>query len=217
MSFLASLRLALAGFEEDEVEGLVFIEPGDGDDEDGTVPKAPAIIDDEPSVELFNLTDANATTTTVATTTIPPPSQVYTPAELHSFTLRPIADTFLEYNKSRAYGDKNRLKVDGDPSRQTLLTFNLTQFVEEASAEHNTTVSIAENTVGASLRLYPITSSPYGGKVSLLRNGCARRWDERDVSWTNAPSCIFRNNSDDVIAEFNHNISAYNWTWWHCP
>ena len=203
------------GTEENEIEGLVFVEPGDGDELDDTGPKAPALIDEETSVELFNLTDATNSTpdaTTATSTTIPPPSQVYTPAELHSFTLRPIADTFLEYNKSRAYGDKNRLKVDGDPSRQSLLTFNLTQFVEEASAEHSTTVSIADNTVGASLRLYPITSSTYGGKVSLLRNGCAHRWNEHDVSWTNAPSCIFRNNSDDVLAEFNHNISAYNWT-----
>ena len=203
------------GTEENEIEGLVFVEPGDGDELDDTGPKAPALIDEETSVELFNLTDATNSTpdaTTATSTTIPPPSQVYTPAELHSFTLRPIADTFLEYNKSRAYGDKNRLKVDGDPSRQSLLTFNLTQFVEEASAVHNTTVSVADNAVGASLRLYPITSSTYGGKVSLLRNGCAHRWNEHDVSWTNAPSCIFRNNSDDVIAEFNRNISAYNWT-----
>ena len=130
-----------------------------------------------------------ATTTTTTTDDTPVP---YIPTDLHKIYATPVADTWLEYNDTRAYGDRKRLRVDDEIQRITLLKFNL------APLRWKDTLHPEANIVGASLSLYSLAPAPYGGAIDLLEEGCGNEWEEKLVSWTNAPGCVFADTAQRV-------------------
>jgi len=138
------------------------------------------------STTSTNVTTTSSTRPANVTTTSSSP-KIYIPSTLLSTIVPTIADTWLdEPNADLNFGDKKRLKVDGLDPRATLLKFNLTSLDISAN-----------DIVGVSLRLYSLTYGPFGGKIDLLGNDC-NTWDEFDVTWNNAPSCVFQNNSELV-------------------
>mmetsp|Transcript_23920 Transcript_23920/g.51744 ORF Transcript_23920/g.51744 Transcript_23920/m.51744 type:complete len:597 (-) Transcript_23920:282-2072(-) len=129
-------------------------------------------------------TTTTTTTTTTPTTTTDDLPQIFIPGDLHNTILNPIADTWLEYNHTTAYGIRKRLKVDGQVERTTLLKFNMSSLLESG-------VTGQKDIVGARLRLFSLdTDSPFGGKIDILGQGC-NFWEERVISWVNAPNCVF--------------------------
>ena len=129
-------------------------------------------------------TSTTTTTTTTPTTTTDDLPQIFIPGDLYNTILNPIADTWLEYNRTTAYGDKKRIKVDGQVERITLLKFNMSSLLESG-------VTGEKDIVGARLRLYSLdTNSPFGGKIDILGTGC-NFWEEYTISWNNAPKCVF--------------------------
>ncbi|KAL7553589.1 hypothetical protein ACHAWF_016888 [Thalassiosira exigua] len=122
-----------------------------------------------------------------------------------SLSLTPIEDTWLEFNDTDVYGEKMRLKVDGEPTRTTLLKFDMSELVDSNIIE-------SEEVVGVKLRLYSLTDSDYGGRVERLGNACSLQWDELEVSWDNAHGCVFQNSSRlENLSEMQGPIKA--WTW----
>ncbi|KAL9182912.1 hypothetical protein ACHAXT_004191 [Thalassiosira profunda] len=119
--------------------------------------------------------------------------------DILSHTIHPVADTWLEFNDTEAYGNKKRLKVDGDATRVTLLKFNVSEL--PANVTDLDIVSVA-------LRLYALTDSPFGGKVEQLGNHCSG-WDEYNVSWTNAAKCVMRDNAQ-LLGQFDA-VQEYSW------
>jgi len=133
-------------------------------------------------------TTSTTTTVTTPTTTTDDLPHIYIPGDLYHLTLNPIADTWLEFNDAQAFGDKKRLKVDGNIERITLLKFDLSTL----ASQYN--ITSGRDIVGTSLRLFSMANSPFGGKIDLLGGGC-NGWGEYTISWNNAPECVFR---DDV-------------------
>jgi len=156
------------------------------------------------TVTTANNTDGNQTTadsdtnnSSSVTVTIP-----LVPNTLHSTTLHAIADTFLEQNSTQPYGQVKRLKVDAVPPRATLMKFNISSLILEQNI-------LPKDIVGYSLRLYSLASSPFGGKVDVLKRSC-NSWNENNITWDNAPRCVFQNNSH-LAGEFEKAIPEYAW------
>lgn len=144
-----------------------------------------------------NTTSSNTNSTKDEISTV-----LFVPETLHSTTLYAIADTFLEQNSTQAYGRVKRLKVDAVPARASLLKFNLSTITIENSIK-------PKEVVGYSLRLYSLASSPYGGKIDVLKRNC-NSWNEANITWDNAPRCVFQNNSN-LVGEFEEEIPEFEW------
>ncbi|KAL7548428.1 hypothetical protein ACHAWF_011715 [Thalassiosira exigua] len=133
-------------------------------------------------------------------------SEDFVAGNIASLSLTPIEDTWLEFNDSDVYGDKMRLKVDGKPTRTTLLKFNM-------SALSDVDVT-SEAVVGMTLKLYSLTDSIFGGLVEKLGNACSLEWGELEVSWVNARKCVTRNSSrltELSLGTIEGPVKA--WTW----
>ena len=196
----------------------------DIEDEDDT--DAKARFTDEPSMSptrvKMELTDdvsfsTNTTTTTAATaattavennstasnsTSNSTTVVLHVPDTLLSISLPAIADTFLEQNSTQAYGRVKRLKVDAEPARASLLKFNLSSIITDFNVK-------PKDVVKYSLRLYSLASSPYGGKIDVLKRNC-NSWNEANITWDNAPRCVFKNNSA-LVGEFDAAIPEFAW------
>ena len=159
-----------------------------------------AIIDETVDIVESQVTvspeDGNATSSS-STSSVP---NVLVPGTLLSTSLPTIADTWLEQNDTRAYGDRKRLKVDGVIARATLLKFNLTSLAD---------ITSVKEIVGMSLKLFSLTDGPFGGKIDLLGEDC-NDWDEYATSWMNAPDCVFQSNSK-LVGNFEKDIPQYSW------
>lgn len=142
-------------------------------------------------------TSSNTNSTPGETSTV-----LFVPETLLSTTLYAIADTFLEQNSTQAYGRVKRLKVDAVPARASLLKFNLSTITIENNIK-------PKDVVGYSLRLYSLASSPYGGKIDVLKRNC-NSWNEANITWDNAPRCVFQNNSN-LVGEFEKEIPEFEW------
>jgi len=190
-----------------------------GADEEEEVPLTDAEFDDDGdgTGPMAKLTDAPKSSTTAVPTYSPTmapveptptaspsmsPILLVVPATLLSTTLYSIADTWIEYNDSEAHGSKDHLKVDGVDPRAALLKFDFSSILED--------VRNTDNIVGVMLRLFSIADGPFGGKIDLLDGEC-NDWDEYEISWTNAPECVFQNGSDILVGRFEEEIPAYEW------
>ena len=150
-------------------------------------------------------TTTNNSNSTTANETAAAPAVPLIPDTLHSITLLAIADTFVEYNSTEPYGQVKRLKVDAEPIRTSLLKFNISAIFDA----ENRTIRPREDVVGYTLRLYSLASSPYGGTIELMKRSC-NGWNENNMTWNNAPNCIFQNSSM-LVGEFDNVISEYQW------
>ena len=150
-------------------------------------------------------TTTNNSNSTTANETAAAPAVPLIPDTLHSITLLAIADTFVEYNSTEPYGQVKRLKVDAEPIRTSLLKFNISAIFDA----ENRTIRPREDVVGYTLRLYSLASSPYGGTIEVMKRSC-NGWNENNMTWNNAPNCIFQNSSM-LVGEFDHVISEYQW------
>jgi len=139
----------------------------------------------------------------VADATDPTPGVANSQLISKSITLHPIADTWLEYNDTRAFGTMKRLKVDGNPTRVTLLKFDMSELTGKITSVQNDIVDVR-------LRLYSQTSSPFGGKVDLLNQNC-NGWDEKRVTYVNAPICAFRSRTRFYAGRFEGEVSSNSW------
>ncbi len=142
-----------------------------------------------------NSTDTNLTSNAT-------PVVLLVPDTLLSISLPAIADTFLEQSSTQAYGRVKRLKVDGQPARASLLKFNLSSIITENNVK-------PKDVVKYSLRLYSLASSPYGGKIDVLKRNC-NSWNEANITWDNAPRCVFQNNSA-LVGVFDAEIPEFAW------
>ena len=150
-------------------------------------------------------TTTNNSNSTTANETAAAPAVPLIPDTLHSITLLAIADTFVEYNSTEPYGQVKRLKVDAEPIRTSLLKFNISAIFDA----ENRTIRPREDVVGYTLRLYSLASSPYGGTIEVMKRSC-NGWNENNMTWNNAPNCIFQNSST-LVGEFDNVISEYQW------
>jgi hypothetical protein len=110
----------------------------------------------------------------------------------------PIADTFLEFNSSDSFGIRNRLRVDGQPQRVTLLRFDMSPLVRNKAVK----------LISAKLRLYALTSSAYGGRVDIVDEDICTEWDE-GISWKTAPPGVFAD-VPESLGTFGE-INEYKW------
>jgi hypothetical protein len=100
--------------------------------------------------------------------------------EALSVTLTPIVDTYVEFNSTKSFGERTRLKVDGSPQRITLLRFDLTHLSQTKAVE----------LISAKLRLYALTSSTFGGRIDIVDQDICGEWTDA-LTWTNAPPGVF--------------------------
>lgn len=101
--------------------------------------------------------------------------------ELITEVLKPIADTFVEFNSTKIFGPRKWLKVDGEPERITLIRFDL------SSLASNKAVQL----ISAKLRMYALTSSPFGGRIDIIDQDICGEWDEKELTWSNSPPGVF--------------------------
>lgn len=130
----------------------------------------------EPTTQVMNIIDGENETESVTPTYYPTVS-----SELITEILAPVADTFVEFNSSKAFGMRQWTKVDGKPERITLIRFDLSSLVRNKAVE----------LFSAKLRLFALTSSPFGGKVDIIDEDICGEWDENFVTWTSAPPGVF--------------------------
>jgi hypothetical protein len=188
----------------DEEEEVPLTDAEFDDDGDGTGPKSK--LTDAPTSSTTEAPTYSPTMAPVEPTPTASPSMspilLVVPATLLSTTLYSIADTWIEYNDSEAHGSKDHLKVDGVDPRAALLKFDFSSILED--------VRNTDNIVGVMLRLFSIADGPFGGKIDLLDGEC-NDWDEYEISWMNAPECVFQNGSDILVGRFEEEIPAYEW------
>lgn len=128
----------------------------------------------EPTTQEISIdTNVNATSTPTYYPTATP--------VLISEVITPVADTFVEFNSSKAFGLRKWVKVDGEPERITLIRFDMSSLVR------NKAVTL----LSAKLRMLALTSSPFGGKVDIVDEDICGEWDEDTLTWTNAPPGVF--------------------------
>jgi hypothetical protein len=120
--------------------------------------------------------DTNSTTESNMPTYYPT-----THSELITEVLTPEADTFVEFNSSKAFGMRSWTKVDGQPERITLIRFDMSSLVRNKAVE----------LLSAKLRLYALTESPFGGKIDIVDEDICGEWNENSLSWANAPPGVF--------------------------
>ena len=180
----------------DDVNGFMVFESGND-----IIPEAIPEQDGESEVPTYN------PTLSPVNPTLKPTYPIVVPASLLSTTLFPMADTWIEYDDFEAHGGEEFMLVDADPvPRVTLLKFNLSSILNEATIRNTDVI------VGYTLRLYSITDGPFGGDIELLGDDC-NDWEEDEVSWMNAPECIFNNDSETIlsIGRFEEEIPSYEW------
>ena len=144
-------------------------------------------------------TNSNNTTTAATTTNIS-----------ITYKITPMDDTFLEvFRPDQVLGSKTKLKVDAEqewdnvdddtilrgegggaiPTKFVQLKFGLRQVLEEMSAmkKKNKKTFEAENAAvelsHAKLHLYALTSSSFGGYVTIVPSETKKKEEETAVSW----------------------------------
>eukprot|EP00956_Cyclotella_meneghiniana_P020378 scaffold35859_cov72-Cyclotella_meneghiniana.AAC.5 len=160
------------------------------DEEVVTEENADVIVLDEttaaPSTSIESTTAIDSATTVAATT--PATQESLEGTELITNVLTPIADSFVESNSTKSFGPRKWLKVDGQPERISLIRFDV------SSLTRNQAVKL----VSAKLKLYALTSSPFGGRIDIVDSDNCGVWDEKTLTWFNAPPCVFANSSESI-------------------
>ena len=133
-----------------------------------------------------NITPTISLSTNTPTTSAPsisPSTDMpsYTPTlqptiTIESMLFKSEADTFVEFNNPNPQGESEKIRVDGETKKISLIRFK-------------TKPLIGVKVIRAELRLYSLADTPFGGAVDLL-DGC-NDWREDKLSWTNAPKCVF--------------------------
>jgi hypothetical protein len=109
----------------------------------------------------IGVTGTEPTTQDVEAQSVTPTYYPTTHSELITDILTPDADTFVEFNSSKAFGMRSWTKVDGQPERITLIRFDMSSLVRNKAAE----------LLSAKLRLYALTDSPFGGRIDIVDEG----------------------------------------------
>ena len=123
--------------------------------------------------ESTTLADSEVTVTPTYYPTVAP--------QFISEVLTPVADTFVEFNSTKAFGPRKWIKVDGQPERITLIRFDMSSLARNKAVE----------LVSAKLRLFALTNSPFGGTVDIIDQDICGEWDEKTLTWNNAPPGVF--------------------------
>ena len=92
-------------------------------------------------------------------------------------TFKPVQDTYIQRGKSDVNGERAQLIVDGNPDRVSLIKFDI-------SVLNGNTTTEPDQILSATLRLYSMTQTDFGGSVSVIPDGDI---DELTTTWDNSP------------------------------
>ena len=127
------------------------------------------------------LSGTESTTVVDSEVTVTPTYYPTVTPQFISEVLTPVADTFVEFNSTKAFGPRKWIKVDGQPERITLIRFDMSSLARNKAVE----------LLSAKLRLFALTSSPFGGTIDIIDQDICGEWDEKTLTWTNAPPGVF--------------------------
>lgn len=125
---------------------------------------------------------------------IPSPSPTIDTAGLfvRNATVVPSADTYIQKqtHSSVNFGKKAQIMVDGSPERVSLIKFDVGML-------NLNTENAPDQILSATLRLYSMTGSDYGGMVAVIPDG---DFNEHTATWDNSPYAT--NETGTILGEF---------------